>query len=264
MQFNRVIPFATSLLLVTLMACGGGDSGSSADSGSDSPSAGQAAATTALGTASVSGTVTFSGTAPEMSRVRLDKECRDLNAEPVHAQNVLVNENGTLQNVFVYVKEGLPDGYSFATPTDAVVFDQSGCMYMPHVFGVQVGQPLKILNSDPLLHNIHALCEKNRPFNFGMPKQGDERTREFRVPEVMVKIKCDVHPWMSAYAGVVDHPFHSVTGGEGSFSLSSLPAGTYTIEAWHEEYGTATQSVTVADGETATVDFDFGGAAATS
>lgn len=250
-----------SCALIAVMGCGGGDSGS--DSSSASTTQDAAAATTPLGTAAVSGTVSFAGTPPEMKQVRQDKECRDLNPQPVHAQTVLVNENGTLQNVFVYVKEGLPAGYSFATPSEAVVFDQSGCMYLPHVFGIQVGQPLKILNSDPLLHNIHALCEKNRPFNFGMPKKGDERTREFRVPEVMVKIKCDVHPWMSAYAGVTDHPFHAVTGTDGGFALSQLPAGSYTIEAWHEEYGTATQSVTVADGATATVNFSFGGAAAT-
>ncbi len=247
--------------LIAAMGCGGGDSGSDSSGTSTTPAA--SAATTPLGSASVSGTVTFAGSAPEMKPIRLDKECRDLNAQAVHAQNVVVNENGTLQNVFVYVKEGLPAGYSFATPSEAVVFDQSGCMYLPHVFGIQVGQPLKILNSDPLLHNIHALCEKNRPFNFGMPKKGDERTREFRVAEVMVKIKCDVHPWMSAYAGVVDHPFHAVTGADGAFAVSNLPAGTYTLEAWHEEYGTATQSVTIADGQAASVNFTFGGAAAT-
>ena len=243
------------------MACGGGDTDSSADAG-DEPSGASSADQTPMGTAAVSGTVSFEGSAPEMSRVRLDRECQDLNEEPVYAQTVVVNDNGTLKNVFVYVKEGLPAGYSFAAPSDPVVFDQTGCTYEPHVFGIQVGQPLKILNSDPLLHNIHALPDKNRPFNFGMPTQGDERTREFRVPEVMVRIKCDVHPWMGAYAGVVDHPFHAVTGSDGGYSLTGLPAGTYTIEAWHEEYGTATETVTVADGETATVGFSFGGAPA--
>ncbi|MFT4604640.1 MAG: plastocyanin [Rhodothermales bacterium] len=213
-----------------------------------------------MGSASVTGSVTFTGTAPEAVSIRLDRECSDLNTDTVTAQNVVVNDNGTLRHVFVYVKEGLAEGYNYPAPAEAVEFDQSGCMYFPHVFGVQVGQPINIINSDPLLHNIHAMPETNRPFNFGMPRQGDEREREFRVAEVPVFIKCDVHPWMGAYAGVVDHPYHAVTGEDGSFSLQGLPAGTYVIEAWQEEYGTATQSVTVTDGASASVTFEFSSA----
>ncbi|MDX1429294.1 MAG: hypothetical protein R3282_03355 [Rhodothermales bacterium] len=122
MQLNRVLPFAIPALLVAFMACGGGDSGSSADSGDSSTGTAPPAATTALGTAAVTGSVSFTGTAPEMSRVRLDRECSDLNAEPVHAQTALVNSNGTLKNVFVYVKEGLPSGYAFSTPTGSPSF----------------------------------------------------------------------------------------------------------------------------------------------
>lgn len=236
-------------------ACGGG-------SGSDTPAATSEPAadaeTTLLGTASVSGSVAFVGTAPARPRIRQDRECSELNDGPVLGEAVVVNDNGTLQNVFVYVKEGLGE-YTFAVPSEPVVFDQTGCTYAPHIFGIQVGQTLKILNSDPLMHNIHALAESNRPFNMGMPNQGDERDRSFRVPEVMLKIKCDVHPWMGAYAGVVDHPFHSVSGEDGSFSFGQLPAGEYLIEAWHEEFGTATQTVTVAEGESVSIEFSFGG-----
>lgn len=255
--FSRALTTLALVATLSIAACGGGESASDSDSAApDTP----AADATPMGTASVTGTINFSGTAPDPVTVRLDRECSDLNSDTVTAQNVVVNDNGTLKNVFVHVSAGLPDGYNYPAPTTEVEFDQSGCMYMPHVFGVQAGQPIKIINSDPLLHNIHAMPETNRPFNFGMPRQGDERTREFRVPEVMVFIKCDVHPWMGAYAGVVDHPYHAVTGDDGSFSLDGLPAGTYTIEAWHEEYGTTTQTVTVADGASAAVTFEFSSA----
>lgn len=254
--FRRVLAVFTLSATFALVGCGGGDS--SSDSSTSESDDAPAADATPMGTASVTGSVSFSGTAPEAVALRLDRECADLQAgDTVYAQNVVVNDNGTLKNVFVYVREGLPDGYNYPAPTDPVVFDQSGCMYEPHVFGVQAGQPIQILNSDPLLHNIHALPETNRPFNFGMPRQGDERTREFRVPEVPVYIKCDVHPWMGAYAGVVDHPYYAVTGDDGSFSISGLQAGNYVIEAWHEEYGRVTQNVTVADGGSAQADFEF-------
>ncbi|MBO6573885.1 MAG: carboxypeptidase regulatory-like domain-containing protein [Rhodothermales bacterium] len=257
--FRRVLALFTLSATLLLTACGGGDS---ADSSSDADEPAAAAAdATPMGSASVTGSISFSGTAPDPVPVRLDRECNELQAgDTVYAQNVVVNDNGTLKNVFVYVKEGLPDGYNFPAPTEPVVFDQTGCMYTPHVFGVQAGQPIKILNSDPLLHNIHAMPETNRPFNFGMPRQGDEREREFRVPEVPVFIKCDVHPWMGAYAGVTDHPFYSVSGDDGGFSIEGLPAGDYVIEAWHEEYGTQTQNVSVTDGAAASVSFEFSSA----
>ncbi|MDX1548855.1 MAG: carboxypeptidase regulatory-like domain-containing protein [Rhodothermales bacterium] len=245
---------ALSLVLFTA-ACGGGDDAPDADAPADDA---MAEAVTPAGSSVIAGAVSFTGTAPEPQPLNLDKECEDLRDDPALAQSVVVNDNGTLRWVFVYVKEGL-EGQTFATPTEPVVFDQQGCMYTPHVFGVQTGQPIQILNSDPLLHNIHALPEENRPFNFGMPRQGDERTREFRTPEVMVRIKCDVHPWMSAYAGVLDHPYYATTGEDGSFRIEGLPAGTYTVETWHEEYGTQTQQVTVGDGEEATADFSYAG-----
>lgn len=237
--------------------CGGGDGESSSSADTDASEQAQVA-TGPMGTASVGGTINFAGTPPAQSEINLDRECAALHDGSVMTENVVVNDNGSLKNVFIHVTEGL-GGATYSAPSEPVVFDQSGCMYQPHVFGVQVGQTIKILNSDPLLHNIHALPEINRPFNFGMPRQGDERDRSFRAEEVMVKIKCDVHPWMGAWAGVVSHPFYDVSGDDGSFSIDKLPAGTYTVEAWHEEYGTTSQTVTVGDGESATLDFTFGG-----
>lgn len=255
--------FSRSALLIIsaafLFAGCGGDSGS--DSTSSTPSsAAPEADTTPMGTASINGSITFSGTAPARARIRQDRECSELNAEAVRTERVIVNENGTLQNVFVYVKAGLGDS-NFAISSEPVILDQTGCVYVPHVFGIQVGQTLKILNSDPLLHNLHTLPEKNRSANFAMPKKGDEREQTFRVAEVMMKIKCDVHGWMNSYAGVLDHPFFGVSGDDGAFSIDRLPAGEYVIEAWHEEYGVATQTITVGDGEQATLSFEFGAGA---
>ena len=127
----------------------------------------------------------------------------------------------------------------------AVVLDQRGCKYHPHVFGVQVGQPVTILNSDPTLHNVHAVPKANTEFNFGQSSKGMKTTRIFDKPEVMVPFRCDVHGWMAAYGGVVSHPFFAVSKADGSFEIKGLPAGTYTIEVWHERLGTQTQTVKV-------------------
>lgn len=252
-----LFPLATSLLLL-LAGCGGGG-GESAPQAQKAPEQKAAGTDISAFTSAIKGTIQFKGTAPDRKRIRQDQECGALHGDqPVLSEDVVVNNNGTLKYVFVYVKEGLGDR-KFDPPAEPVVFDQHGCMYTPHVVGIQTDQTLKILNSDPLLHNIHALPETNRPFNFGMPKQGDERDQSFKKPEVMVKVKCDVHPWMLAYIGVVAHPYYSVSGDDGAFNLNHLPPGNYVIEAWHEKYGTQTQTVTVADGETKTVDFSFGG-----
>ena len=251
-------PLVISLLL--LAGCGGGDAPDAEGAEGAATEAEPAAVQEPVGSASIAGTVRFEGTAPERQPIRQARECAELHEEPVLTENVVVNDDGTLRWVFVYVKEGLGD-HTFQAPSEPVVLDQEHCMYTPHVFGVQAGQPIRILNSDPLAHNIHALPEENRPFNFGMPNEGDERVREFREPEVMVRIKCDIHPWMLAWAGVLDHPYFDTTGDGGAFSLDGLPAGEYVIEAWHEEYGTQTQTVTVGEGEAQTVDFTFSPAA---
>ena len=246
--------------LVLFTGCGGGDEGG--DAMDDTPAADTPAAGTApMGSASITGTINFTGEAPERPRLQLDRDCRNVREDDaVLAQNVVVNDGGTLRYVFVYVKEGLPEG-TYATPSEPVVLDQEGCMYEPHVFGVQTGQTIRILNSDPFQHNIHAIPEENRGFNQSTPNEGDEITQSFRVPEVMVRIKCDVHGWMLAYAGVLEHPYFDTTGDDGTFTIEGLPAGTYTVETWHETFGTQTQQVTVGDGEAATADFTYAASA---
>lgn len=213
---------------------------------------------TTLFAGTVSGTIKFTGTPPEPEPISMnaDPACAAFHPEPVYAQTVAVNENGTLKNVFVYVKSSL-EGKTFPAPAEPVVIDQKGCQYDPHVFGIQVGQDLEIRNSDATLHNVHSLAEKSKQFNLGMPIQGMTLKKKFENQEVMVKFKCDVHPWMSAYIGVLDHPYFSVSGSDGSFQIADLPPGDYVIEAWHEKYGAQEQTVTVTEEGPASVEFTF-------
>lgn len=197
----------------------------------------------------IAGRVVLEGTAPANAPVKLgsDPFCARQHPNGLAFETIVVN-NGGLENVFVYVKDGLGT-YYFDTPTQAVTLDQHGCQYSPHVFGVQTGQPIVISNSDSTLHNVNAMTNTNRGFNFGQPLAGLKETKSFTAPEVMVRFTCNVHQWMNAYAGVLDHPYFAVTKDGGQFTLKNVPAGTYTVEAWHETLGTQSQSVTV-DGKT--------------
>lgn len=244
-RFVRIALLAVAPIV--WFGCGGGSGGEKG---------GAPAGSGKMGTASVSGMVRFKGSAPKLGKIQMaaDPICKAQHAKPVEADEVIVNPNQTLKNVFVYVKEGAE---AYTAPKDPVVLDQVGCLYEPHVLGVQVGQPVEIKNSDPTLHNVHALPQINEGFNFGQANKGMTTTKTFSKPEVMIPVKCDVHSWMKSYIGVVNHPFYSVTGSDGSFSLKGLPAGTYTVEAWHEKYGTQTAQVTVADGESKTLEFTF-------
>lgn len=192
--------------------------------------------------------VPFEGAAPAHTVIKADADpkCKMQHPDGIAVDEVIANSNGTLKNVFVYVKDGLT-GKTFPTPKEVVSFDQKGCEYNPKVFGIRVNQPLEITNSDDTLHNVHALPTQSKQFNLGMPIKNMKLKKSFDKPEVMVKIKCEVHPWMRAYAGVVDNPFFGVTGEDGTVQLKDLPAGEYTIETWQEKYGTQSQKVTVAD-----------------
>jgi hypothetical protein len=251
------------LALITLLfiaACGGGGDGADPGGGGDGGGAAQPTSPVDPATAAtLSGQVLFTGTAPQPQPILMDAEptCQEQYPEGAFTETVLVNANGTLQNVFVYVKAGLGD-LKFAAPATSVVLDQVGCRYQPHVFGVQVGQELIIRNSDGILHNIHPMPAINRPFNLGQPIKMESK-RTFDRVEVMIPIECDVHDWMIGYVGVLDHPYFSVTGTDGTFSLPNLPPGTYTLEAWHESYGTQTMEVTVGASEAKEIEFTYSG-----
>jgi len=205
----------------------------------------------------VTGRVMFEGTPPENPPVKLagDPRCVEANADGLRFENYVVSDGG-LDNVFVHVKGGLGN-YSFETPTEPAKLDQQGCRYVPHVLGVRVGQSIEITNSDATTHNVHALPDANREINFAQFQQGQKNLQTFTTAEVMVPVKCDLHSWMNAWIGVVEHPFFAVTANGGAFELTGLPPGTYTIEAWHERAGTQTQQVTIGPGESKDVGFTF-------
>jgi plastocyanin len=243
---------AAAALAITTIACSGGAPAPAATT--PPPNAKRVDETTA---GSVTGKVTFEGTPPASAPIKLDSDpaCAQQHPGGLPPDSFVVSSGG-LENVFVYVKDGLGD-YYFETPTTAVTLDQKGCHYTPHVFGVRAGQPLDIVNSDPTLHNVNAMAKVNQSFNLGQAIQGMKNQKVFKTPEVMVHIKCDVHNWMNAYAGVLNHPYFAVTANGGSFELKGLPPGTYTIEAWHEKLGTQTQSVTLAAKESKPITFAF-------
>ena|SRR5579871_5271520 len=210
--------------------------------------------------ASISGKITFDGTPPKPKKIKnlegTDPKCAEMHADaPLMTEDLLVGDSGGIKDVFVYIKSGLDPSKTYDHPTTPVVLHQQGCHYVPHVFGMMAKQPLKIVNDDDTLHNIHAMPIKNEEFNKGQPTKGGEMTRTFANPEIMVHFKCDVHPWMSAYVGVTSNPFYSVSADDGTFSIKGLPAGEYEVTAWQEKCGEQTQKVKVGDGEAKTVDF---------
>ncbi len=244
------------LALIATIACGGGNQSTSQEP--SAPAGAAAGQRVDAATASdIKGVVMLEGTPPKNEPIRMnaDPVCVKENTTPQFQETYEVND-GKLANVFVYVKDGLGN-YVFDVPTEPAKIDQMNCRYHPHVFGMRVGQKLEIINSDPTLHNIHALPKANAEFNNGQPLQGMKMEHVFTAKEVMVPFKCDVHGWMNAYVGVLDHPYFAVTDQNGAYELKGLPPGTYTIEAWHERMGPMTESVTVGQKETKDVNFTF-------
>lgn len=207
--------------------------------------------------ASISGKISFAGDAPKAKKLKMDADpqCAAMHGDKAPTSEEVIVNNGMLKNVFVYVKSGVTGTYP--KPSTPVTINQKGCTYEPHVFGMQAGQPIVIKNSDDTLHNIHALPNNNEEFNKGQPAGSADLKKTFTKADVMVKFKCDVHPWMTAYVGVLEHPFFSVSGDDGGFSIKGLPAGDYEVEAWHEKYGTQTAKLKVGAGEAKTQDFKF-------
>lgn len=251
--------FSLALALV-LAGCGGGTQAPPAEQAASTPAAAPSAPVDPATAATITGKVLFEGTKPVMPRIRMDAvpACVEASKEPVYSEEVVVNDNGTLRDVYVYVKEGLGDR-TFPVPSEPAKLEQLGCTYKPHVLGVMVGQKLQITNDDPTNHNVHPMPTVNREWNQSQPPSSPPIVQEFARPEVMIPIKCNVHPWMKAYVGVQRHPFFAVTGTDGTFTIKGLPPGEYVIETWQERYGTQQMKVTVGPSETKTVDFTYKG-----
>ncbi len=205
----------------------------------------------------ITGTIHFEGAGPKLKPIKMDSDpvCQAGHDEPVYPQTVVINDNSTLKNVLVSIEAGLAQ--TFPVPEEPVVLDQVGCRYVPHVWGAMAGQPVEIRNSDRTLHNVHSLSTVNPQFNMAMPKIVRKKTRVFEKTEDVFAIKCDVHPWMKTWVGIFDHPFFAASDAEGGFVIAGLPAGSYTVRAWHERLPALTKEITVKEGETVTLDFTF-------
>jgi hypothetical protein len=177
----------------------------------------------------LTGKITLKGTPKPEITIDLGPSCGKINPSKVTTRHYVVGKDGGLANVFVYLK----DAQAAAPAGDATLLDQVGCMYEPYIMGVVTGQKFKIRNSDPELHNVHATPKINKEFNFGQPLKGQVTEKSFDKPEVLVRMKCDVHPWMFAYVGVVDHPYFAVSDTDGNFKISGVPDGKYTVVAYH-------------------------------
>jgi plastocyanin len=209
---------------------------------------------------SIAGSVRFSGTAPERPVLQMaaDPFCVTAHAgQTVLSEQVVVNDNDTLRWTFVHIREATSGSLS-AGAAGTVELNQIGCMYTPRVLGMQAGSTIRVINSDQTLHNVNVQPRNNQGFNVAQPIPGMSTERVFENPEIMIPVRCDVHPWMQAYVGVVAHGYFDVSGDDGSFTLDGVPPGEYVLEAWHESLGTQTMNVTVRDGETASAEFTFG------
>ncbi len=192
----------------------------------------------------IQGHVVFEGPVPENKKLTLPSGCGSKSGAPAYSNEVLV-KNGRLENVLITVKNPVRTKGDEKIPPEAVILDQRGCMYHPRVTAARVGQEVTFVNSDPIFHNVRSVTTKNQRFNVAMPKKDQKITKVFTKPELFLQAKCSVHPWMGAYVAVMDHPYYAVTDSTGTFRLPELPPGKYTVEAWHEVFGTQTQEIQI-------------------
>ena len=206
----------------------------------------------------VTGTIHFKGKKPAPKVIDMSEEpaCVEAHHGKAYDESLMVSRSGLLANAFVYVKGGL-EGKTFAIPPTPVVIDQSGCWFHPRVMGIQTGQILQVINSDPVTHNIHPMAEVNREWNHSQGAGDPPIARKFIKPEIMIPVKCNIHSWMHAFIGVLDHPYFGVSAGSGAYEIKNLPPGTYTIAVWQEKLGTQEQQVTVGPHGNAEANFTF-------
>jgi len=260
-RIAKIIPVfllaATALASLTMISCG-----NKQESGEPSPAsttfgnpAGKPVDAATAG--SVTGTIKLDGAPPAMKNISMAAVafCAKQHDSPVPSEDVVAGDNGTLQNVVVYLK-GDFSAYSFAKPA-AAELDQKGCMYVPHVVAVMAGAPLEFQSLDSTPHNIHPVPNTNRQWNESQPRGGAPIEKSFAQEEVAIPVKCNLHPWMRAYVAVIGNPYFQVTGKDGSFELRNVPPGTYTLAAWHEHYGVSEQTITISPQQTQAATITF-------
>jgi plastocyanin len=242
--------FLPSIALLSLLPSSSVDRGASPELGAP-PTAHQESG-------AIRGKCLFLGEAPKRREVDMgsDPKCHQLHADGIREDWAIVGEHGELANVFVWVSKGF-EGRKFEPPKEPAVLEQKGCVYTPHVFGVQVGQRLVIKNGDPVTHNVHSFAKKNEAFNQSQPSGGKDIERVFDHEEVFVQAKCDLHGWMSSYVGVVEHPYFAVAREDGTFEIAGLPPGEYTISAKHEAFGLQKAKVKVDAGGVSQAELAF-------
>ena len=256
---SRIKPFIVFLgvatVAATLLSCGGNEQSAEPTPSAVAPVGRPIDPATA---GSVTGMIKLEGMAPRMRPINMaaDPVCAGSHPQPATTENVLTGANGALQNVFVYL-QGDFSGYAIPTTTTPASLDQRGCMFHPHVLGMQTSQPLSVTNSDQTTHNVHPVPKNNREWNETQPPGASPLSREFPRQEIAIPVKCNIHPWMQSYVAVLSSPYFQVTGPDGRFSLTNVPPGDYTVIAWHELYGSSEQAVTIGPSESQTVDFSF-------
>ena len=218
---------------------------------------------TTFASADITGKVTLDGKPPQMNDIDMSgvKECAAQHPDPVPEETVVADDKGNLGNVLVAIKKAEGQDLPGEVPSTPATIDQKGCMYSPHVLGVMAGQDMMVKNSDPFLHNVHALSSINPAFNFGQPNVDPGKKVDSPKAAEYFHVKCDVHPWMSAYVGVFEHPFFAVTKPDGTYEINTkgLADGDYTLTFWHEKFASETpveEKITVKDGK-AEKDYKF-------
>lgn len=209
---------------------------------------------------SISGTIRYAGRRPAMKAIDMsnDPACVEVHHGKAFDESLLVSPSGGLDNAFVYVKAGL-EGKHFETPTAAVAIDQSGCWFKPRVLGLQTNQVFQVINSDPVTHNIHPMAQINREWNHSQGPGDPPLDRKFIRPEVMIPVKCNIHSWMHAYIGVIDHPYFAVSKPDGTFTIGNLPPGTYTVAVWQERLGIEERQIAVSPHSSTLMNVTFKG-----
>jgi plastocyanin len=208
--------------------------------------------------ATVTGRILFKGKKPAPKVIDMSEEpaCVEAHHGKAYDESLVVNKKGDLANAFIYIKSGL-EGKTFEVPANPVTIDQSGCWFRPRVLGIQTGQILKVVNSDPVTHNIHPMAQVNREWNHSQGAGDPPLARKFIKPEIMIRVKCNIHSWMHAFIGVLDHPYFAVSNDDGTFEIKNLPPGTYTIAVWTETLGDQERQLTVAPQGKAEANFTF-------